>query len=363
MIRILHTEASPGWGGQELRILKEAMGMRERGYELFFALQENSPLVKEAREAGFCVYEIPFQKKTILQAVYMLYRLLKKHEITVINTHSSLDAWIGGVVARIYGCKVIRTRHLSTPIKEGWNSRILYNWLADRVITTCQEVVPKICNQARLPLDRCLSIPTGVDPTRIVCPPNEVQNFRKQWGIAPDEIVAGTLCVLRGWKGVSDLMQAAFLLKDVKKLKWMVVGGGVSEKEMHREWKELGLEDKVIFTGHIAPPYIPLAAMDIFLLLSWANEGVSQASLQAAFLGKPLVTTRIGGLPEVCIEGKTGYQVDPRAPHQVARSVKKLMRSPNKRAKMGEKARLLVEQQFTLAKTLDAMEDVYRQLV
>jgi len=357
--RILHTESSPGWGGQELRILREAEGMRERGYEVILAVREGGGLVKPALEAGFHVEEIPFRKSHLIQAFSKLISLIRKQRIEIVNTHSSLDAWLGGIAGKISGCRVIRTRHLSTPIRRGWNSRFLYNWLADTVVTTCAAVARRIRAQARLPAHRCLSIPTGVDPRKIAVDPAEVVAFREKYGISSTDVLAGTLCVLRGWKGVSDLLHAAKLLENVPHLKWLVVGSGASEDYFRKQWRELKLEEKVIFAGHIEPPYTALAAMDIFLLLSWAHEGVSQASLQAAWLKKPLITTAVGGLREVCLDGETGYQVSARSPSDVAKAVKRLLLSSLLRQQMGEEAHTLVATHFTLEKTLDGMERVF----
>lgn len=358
-MNILHTEASPGWGGQELRILREAEGMRLRGHTVIFLIQKDGGLIEHAKASGFLVYEVAFKKTNAFSILFLLIQLMLRHHIHLVNTHSSLDAWLGGIAARLLGRKIIRTRHLSTPIRKGLNSWLLYNILSDVVVTTCEAVVPIICKQAHLSRKRCLSIPTGVDPSVIQYLPDEVIAFRKRWGIAPDDILVGTLCVLRGWKGVSDLLQAAKGLQDVQKLKWIIVGGGVSEPYFHQEWKALGLEKNVIFTGHLSPPYVALAAMDIFMLLSWANEGVSQASLQAAWLGKPLITTPIGGLPEVCIDGKTGILVKPKHPKEAAEAVLKLVENPTLRKEMGKAAHQLVEERFTLQHTLDAMERIY----
>jgi len=142
-------------------------------------------------------------------------------------------------------------------------------------------------------------------------------------------------------------------------LKWIVVGSGVSEHQFKKEREILGLEDKVIFTGHLYPPFTALAAMDIFLLLSWANEGVSQASLQAAWLAKPLITTTIGGLREVCIDKQTGFQVPKRNPQAVAAAILNLVNNKALRMEMGQKGKNLVLEKFTLAHTLDQMERIY----
>ena len=358
-MKILHTEASPGWRRQEIRILREAEGMRARGHQVILAVQKGGGLIEPARESGFAVYEIPFKKSQALQVFYQLIRLIRREGIEIVNTHSSMDAWLGGIAGKISGCRVIRTRHLSTPIRKGLNSRLLYNRLADYVVTTCEDAAEMIRKQAQLPAHRCRSIPTGVDPSQAVYHSEAVVKFREKLGILPDECLVGTLCILRGWKGVTDLLLAAKLLESIPRLKWIVVGSGASEQQFLQEWRALGLEKKVQFTGHLSPPFTALAAMDIFLLLSWANEGVSQATLQAAWLEKPLITTSVGGLPEVCLEQKTGFQVSRNNPKAVADAVLQLVNDKELRLQMGQRGKSLVKQKFTLAHTLDQMETIY----
>lgn len=358
-MKILHTEASLGWGGQEIRILREAEGMRRRGHELFFALSKRGELIKHARAAGFCVYEVSFHKPFFLYNLYQLFRIIRKCGIEIVNTHSSLDAWMAGFVAKINGCRVIRTRHISTPIRKGINSLILYNWLADYVVTTCEAIVEMIRRQAHLPIHRCSSVPTGIDLEQCAVTAAEVSDFRAKLGILPHDCLAGTLCILRGWKGVKDLLQAAHLLRDIAQLKWVVVGSGVSEKLFFEECKLLGLEKHVYFTGYIPSPFAAVAAMDIFLLLSTANEGVSQASLQAAWLERPLITTVVGGLSEVCIEGETGFQVSISDPSSVVQAIRRLINDHPLRKQMGSKGKDLVRKQFTWEGTLDRMEEIY----
>lgn len=355
--RILHTESSNGWGGQEIRILKEAEGMRLRGYEVIFAVVKGGKLVAEAQKAGFVVEELHFKKSHAFLDLLSLIRLITKHKIDLVNTHSSWDAWICGLAARLLRKKIVRTRHLSTPIRKGLNSRLLYKGLADFVVTTSSAIVGTICSQAKIENERCRCIPTGVEPFNVK--KKEVEAFRKSIGVNPDDILVGTACVVRSWKGIKDLMKAAELLKDHKNIKWVVVGGGYLEQ--YKDW--IDLKGALTFTGHLSPPFAAIAALDIFLLLSTAHEGISQSSLQASYLEKPLITTTVGGLPEVNIEGKTGFLVPPFSPEKVAEAVLKLASNPTLRTSFGKAAKAQVLQKFTLAHTLDQMEAVYNLLL
>lgn len=357
-MRILHTESSNGWGGQEIRVLRESEGMRSRGHEVIFAVARGGNLANHARKAGFLVYEVPLKKSKALSSLFQLVSIIRKHEIDLINTHSSSDAWLGGIAARIAGKKVIRTRHLSTPIRKGINSLLLYRLLADEVVTTCSTIVPIIQQQAFLPPSKVRCIPTGIDPAQLCYSREDAIQFRNALGLNEDDLLVGTVCVVRSWKGIIDLLRAAEILKGNKKIKWVVVGGGHIHDYLPAV-SELGLHGQVTFTGHLDTPYAAIAAMDVFLLLSTANEGISQASLQASYLERPLITTSIGGLPEVCLNGKTGMVVPPFSPEKVAEAVLALGSDPQLRRTYGEQAKAHVLQKFTLQHTLDQMEQVY----
>ena len=99
-MNILHLEASPGWGGQEIRILREAEGMRSRHHQVVFAVMRGGRLIQEARSAGFTVYEMPFQKLAWPMTIWRLFTIMRRHGIDLVNTHSSLDSWIGAIAAR-----------------------------------------------------------------------------------------------------------------------------------------------------------------------------------------------------------------------------------------------------------------------
>jgi glycosyltransferase involved in cell wall biosynthesis len=362
-LRILHTESSSGWGGQEIRILREAEGMRARGHDVILAVTKGGALIAKARERGFCVYEMKFSKLGCLHSLWMLCKIILRHRIQIVNTHSSLDSWLGGMAARLLGRKIVRTRHLSTKIRPGLNSFLLYRTLADSVVTTSSCILPMICKQAKLPLSRVQCVPTGVDPSLFRVFPEEVKEFKKKLLKPGQQFLVGTVCVVRSWKGILDLMQAAKIVKETNdSVHWVVVGGGYVH-HFEDKIEKLGIQDVFTFVGHLDDPCHAISALDVFLLLSTANEGISQASLQAAFLERPLVTTSVGGLPEVCINEVTGKVVPPFSPQEVASVVLNLLENPSQREKMGKSAKQLVEKKFLLSATLDKMEKVYQSVL
>lgn len=314
---------------------------------MILAAHPESHIYERMQKAGFEVFPFTFTWKNLWKLGY----IIRSQQVQLINTHSSKDSWMGGVAARLFGCKVIRTRHLSTNVKKGLNSVILYRLLADAVVTTCAATATTL--QLQSGQKRCLSIPTGVKPEKV-----SLQfDARALFSIAEDDFVVGTLCVLRSWKGVQNLLSAASLCQDLP-IKWLIVGDGPMRETLEKQAASL---KNVIFAGHMEPPYEALAAMDLFALLSLANEGVSQATLQAATLGKPLLTTAVGGLPEVCLHGVTGYVI--RSPEETAFYVKRLYKDRELRQKLGEAAKAHVAANFTFDQTVQRMLEIYKEVI
>jgi len=358
-LNILHLESSPGWGGQEMRTLKESIGMRKLGHRIIIGVEKGGGLAGQAKENGFMTYEIRFKKAFWLFSFFKLLYIMKIHKINIVNTHSSCDSWLGGIVSRLLKRPIIRTRHLSTAIRKGLNSKLLYGFLADFVVTTCQEIVGTIVAQAKKDPKKCKSIPTGVNFNKIKADHSESSEFRKKYDIKESDFLIGSVCFMRSWKGIDDFLKAAKLLENEKNIKFAIIGGGHKDTYIKLA-KDLNLKN-VIFTDHLENPSSAILALDVFTLLSTAHEGVSQASLQAAFLQKPLIATPTGGLKEVCIDNVTGIQVPNFSPDKVASAILKLQNNKAIRDEFAQNAKKLAEN-FTEDNMLSQMSDIYSKI-
>src|SRR3990167_8822909 len=225
---IMHLEASAGWGGQEMRILKESLGMKNLGYNVLIAVEKNGGLYQQAIEKNIKTYEIRFKKIFWFFSFFKLIYIILKNKIDLIVTHSSSDSWLGGILGKIFKIKVIRTRHLSTTIRKGLNSRILYGYLADFVIITCTEIVTVISEQSKKNINKIKCIPTGIDQDVIKVSDEEIINFKEKH-LLQNSFLVGTACFMRSWKGIDDFLNAAKLLEK-ENIKFLIIGGGHSEK-------------------------------------------------------------------------------------------------------------------------------------
>jgi glycosyltransferase involved in cell wall biosynthesis len=358
---ILHTEASLGWGGQEIRVLQEILGLQNRGWQVMLACDPESVLFKKALEHNIALIPIRWSYKNSFNIIRKLVRTAQECNIQIFNTHSSLDSWLGSIAARLAKCAVVRTRHLSTPIKGGLNARILYRWLADAVVCTSQAAKFKLIDLIG-PGHKVECIATGVNEKSLLQGDQDAQVTRSLLKVESHQIAVGTACVLRSWKGIEEFLAAADTFKNNPDIKFFVFGGGSGLNYYENLYKTRYSKANVIFTGHLENITSSIMALDIFCLLSTAHEGISQASLQASYLQKPLITTTVGGLPEVCIDQVTGLLVEPKQSAQVVNALQKLIESPELRVKLGLKGHQKVKEQFTFDQTLDQMEAVFRSV-
>jgi len=249
-LSILHTEASLGWGGQERRILVEALAMRQRGHRLALACDPRGELYRRALLHRFPVTPLTFGGTHNLGAWMNLRRLLQAETPDILNTHSSLDSWVGSLAWRSLRNRplLVRTRHLSTRVKINWPTRWLYQAPA-AIITTGQVTKELLMERLGVPAQRIFSIPTGVDLAEFV-PQEKSRELLAQIKIPSDAFVFGSVAVLRSWKGHLYLLEAfQHLIADGVRAFLLLVGEGPYRVVIEEKIAQLGLQPWVRLAG------------------------------------------------------------------------------------------------------------------
>lgn len=297
-IKVLHTEWSDGWGGQEIRIIEEMSALREKGVELFLACREHSTIREKAEEKGFGVYILPFKGNVDIVTLLKLIRIIKANNIDIINTHSGKDTWVGGIAAKLTGRKFIRTRHLSNRIKASKFNFI--NELADFIFTTGVLVREDMIKYNRINPQKIMSVPTGIDENIFAPALYDYGVERKRLQIEKNEIAIGIIAVIRAFKRHDLFILAAQqLLQRHDNLKFFIAGDGSKKDEMIRLVNDNNLRGKIIFLGHISEPARLLSALDVFTLTSDSKEGVPQSVMQALFMNKKVLATNAGSTSDL----------------------------------------------------------------
>lgn len=360
---ILHTEWSEGWGGQEQRILLDAMVLTEMGHRVTILASPTGQTARYAREKGIPVIEQRIRGPLDLAALRGMIRLFRKERYDVVNTHSSVDSWVASAAAKLTRVPVlVRTRHLSVPVATH-PLNVVYKW-PDGIVTTAEMIRQRLIDVNGFRPDRVVSIPTGVDLRRFH-PDIDPGDIREDLGLKPEHRVVTMVAVLRSWKRHEIFLRAAAELAPHRPdLRFLIVGEGPMRPPIEQNIRDFGLEDRAIMTGHRTDIPRILAVSDVCVLTSESSEGVPQSVLQYQAMARPVVATVAGGIPEVVEDGATGLLCPINDPAAVAQAVARVLDDPGLAGRLGENARRRIverhSQEAMAASTLALYERIFR---
>src|SRR5882724_9065272 len=340
---VLHTEASRGFGGQEIRILAESRWLATHGWRALIAAQPGTRLLAEAERAG-------------VPAVAALRRVIRANDVAVVHTHSSVDAWVAGLAARSLGVPLVRSRHVTIPIPP---RRALVYRLADRVITSGEAVAATV-RGAGVPAERVVAIGPGLDTARFH-PNVSGAGVREELGLRGPAV--GLVANIRGSKGHEYFLEAArTVLAERPDARFLIVGDGIGFEDVQRRVKELSLEPRVLMTGFRRDVPEVMAALDVLVLPSIRSEAMSQVIPQALAVGTPVVGTAVGGTPELVRDGETGRLVPPADAPALAAAILDLLGDPERARALARRGQALVLARHSIdaamARTLEVYEAV-----
>jgi glycosyltransferase involved in cell wall biosynthesis len=363
MWTIIHTEASLGWGGQEIRIFNESIGMRERGHRVVIMAQPESDLRQKASEHGFETISISFEKKDWPATLRKLLALFKEIRPDVINTHSSKDSWIAGIAARFssLGPILVRTRHLSALVGKNILSSIVYKSLPHKIVTTGEVIREQLIERNNVPPGHVISIPTGVDLERFD-PENEFRDIRQELSLPAGTPLIGMVSVLRSWKGHDYVIEAAERIRNrLPEARFLLVGDGPRREVLQSMVKEKGLSDTVLMPGHREDVPDIIASLDILVHPSYANEGIPQTLLQGLAMKTPIISSDLKPLLEVIMDGETGLTVPVRDSKALADKIEMLLKDNDLKETLVNNGRKYV-MNFSRERMLDLTEELYKEL-
>lgn len=359
-LHIVHTEASLGWGGQEIRILEESRGMLARGHQVVILCPPESRLFTEAKRRNIPVEALPIGRKNF-GGFFALRHWLAMHPTDLVNTHSSTDSWLTALACKSLKSPpaIVRTRHISAPIPANAPSRWLYTHAVRHVVTTGERLRQTLIHHNRFPAEQITSVPTGIDTDRFA--PGDKASARLALGLDPAAHYLGIVATLRSWKGHLYLLDAfATLAQQHPDLTLLIVGDGPMRNVIEDRVTELHLADRVRMVGQQERPEDWLKVLDVFCLPSYANEGVPQAVLQAMLTGLPIVSTPVGAITEAIADERTGLIVPPKDAQELANTINRLLADSSLAQRLGNQAREDAVSRFGFDRMLDNMESIFR---
>jgi len=354
-LRILQYITPSQIGGAEVHVITLTEKLRERGHQVTIICPRGRPLAAELAARGLPVRTPRTFGKLDPVMLVRLAAWLRREHIQVIHTHLSTASLLGSLAARMTGVPSLATVH-------GLNTRTCYNY-AHGIIAVSNAVKQHLVAQG-LPAERISVIHNGVD-LRAFARPDSSGEVRRAWRLPEAAPVLVTIGRLAPTKGHADLLHAlAILVRDPgwRELRLLVVGAGPLLSELRRLAERLELAQRTVFAGFQRDVLPSLQAAEVFVLPS-VQEGLSLSALEAMALGKPVVACRVGGTPEVVVDGETGILVAPGQPAELARALDQLLSNPDQARAMGAAGQRRVQEAFDLEKMVTRIEGVYQRLV
>ena|GEM_PF-2804069 len=343
-----------------MHTLLEMEALAEHGVDSVLAARSDTLIVHEARRRNLPVYEVPIRFNLEPQSMWQLARIMKKHRIRILNAHGSKDAWCAAPVARLLGIKIVRSRHIATPIGDDYVGQLIYGPLCD-VITTAGEGIKRGMVEKGIPADKIISVPIGADIKQFLSA--RPGTLRKDLNIPPDVPLVGQVSVLRRDRGGDYFIRAAQLAIERGSHAWFVlVGDGPERQNLENLLAEIPHRNRIKLAGfrHDIPEV--LADLQVFVITSTIPEGACNAVGQAHAVKVPVVATHQIGLDEVAVDKKTARCVKVGDPEEMAEAILFLLSHPQEAQRLAQAGYDLVKGGYTYDHTIEKMMKIYRQL-
>ena len=353
--RICHVSMTLLTGGLERLLVEFGKHSDAQRFDLrFITLAELGPPAEELRRMGFSVESVDLPKRGKLAALRTLRQRLQADRVDIVHTHNTYAHFYGTVAASWAGVPhVINSQH-GRGCGPRSKDRLLFrlaNLKTSRVVGVSEDAAALCRGEDPWAASKTKVIWNGIDTSRFVYrgPAN-----------AP---VAISVARLSPEKDFPTLLQAtAIVVRQVPDFKLLMIGNGAERDRLETLTQALGIGPNVEFLGERSD--VPeLLAKAGFFVSSSKSEGISLTILEAMAVGLPVVTTRVGGNPEIVLEGQTGHLVPDQNPDALAAAMLQMLAKRETWPAMGQQGRQRVEQQFEIRTMIRQYEELYTEVL
>lgn len=316
----------------------------------------------ELEDSGVRFLGLHRESRAALRAWAPLLGTLRREQVHVLHSHKHGSNASAAVLARLAGTPVF-IAHEHTWSFEGNPLRCLIDrrLIAPRagaMVAVSREDRRKMIEVERIPEDKTVFIPNGINPDQRPTG----RDIRAELGIAPGDPVIGTVCVLRPQKALEVLIEATRALADRHpRIKLLIAGEGPERPALEAQIEELGLTKVVHLLGRRTDVPDLLAAFDVAVCSS-DFEGSPLSIMEYMEAALPVVSTSVGGVPDLISDRKNGFLVPPRAPGQLADAVSRLIDDPSMASAMGELGANRRRVEFDIGVTVRRVAELYERL-
>ncbi|HXH01685.1 MAG TPA: glycosyltransferase family 4 protein [Candidatus Competibacteraceae bacterium] len=334
-LRLAHLCAGRNWGGQELRIVESSEWLRARGHTVWIVAPGDAAILAEAVRRGLPTLALSFERSRRLPELLRLLRLLRRERLDLVDCHEKKSARLA-LWLRLLGTgriKVVRSRHASGPTSASLSNRLLWRLGCDAAAVTAECIKAQLVDTGLVAAERVFVAAAGVDESRFHAG-IDAAALRRELGIPDDHAVVANVGMIRPDKGQREYVQACLeLLARHPRLTCIQVGEATAHTADYKA-AVLALArsgphaERLRFLGFQADIERYLALADIVVIASISTEGRTRLVSQCFLMGRNVVATRVGGLPEMVRDGVTGLLCAPGDAAGMAAQVERLLEDP-----------------------------------
>jgi glycosyltransferase involved in cell wall biosynthesis len=338
---ICHIISGDIWAGAEAQLFSTVIKLSTvQSLDICVLVFNKGVLYDKLNERNIKVKLIS-EKQSIFSIIFHIYMYLRKEKIDIVHSHGFKETLLGGFAFKLYGRgSIVRTIHgkgmlggsLKYRIIEFINKMIF----TDHYIAVSHELSNYLIKQ-NFPVEKITVIHNGLNHGDIQIH-NDSSQMKSILGISSDKVLIGTLGRLVPVKGQRYFIECArMIIKSVNNVMFVIGGDGPLRHELEMCAKEYGISDKLIFTGFVEKPYDFINMLDIFLLTS-LHEGIPMVILEAMFLRKAIISTSVGGIPEILVNNHNALLVPSRDSKAMSKLCIELINNEEKRANLANNA-------------------------
>jgi len=372
-INVLHIIKELPLGGAEMLLLTLSTYIDQSRFNMSVCcLDEEGYIADQIKQEGiklFCLKEPRFRYS--YRKIIKLVKILRSERIDIVHTHLRDANLMGRLIALIFRVPVIcktchdyqgsNERKQATRYKGYFKLNILLDYLTDMIIYISNY---QINSFKKRELARCV-IPNAILMKRFHVSTDTRSMKRKELDISSNEILIGSVGRFHKIKGQKYLLYAFQNLRNTKldtKIHLLFAGKGDEESQLILLADKLRIGQDTMFIGKSESVSELMQAMDIYVHPA-LSEPFGIAIAEAMYSGLPVVATKIGGIPEVVIDGETGFLVPPRDSKALSEAIITLIENPEMAKRMGEKGLEVAKSKFSGERYARDLENLYASLM
>ncbi len=319
--------------------------------------------MSEFRESGAGFLGLKRRSRFDLRSWWALLSFLRRERVDVIHAHlfgSNLWGTVLGRLARVP--VIVAQEHGSSfegrPVRRFIDREIIARG-ADVIVAVSREDRQSMIDIEGIKPEKVRLVRNALPPR----PPTEDRDIRRELGIGLEDPVIGTVCELRPEKAIEVLVDAAaVLIREFPRLRVLIVGDGPERPRLEAIIAERDLTGTVEILGYRSDVPDLLAAIDVAVICS-DREGSPLALLEYMEAARPIVATRVGGIPHMVDHEKQSLMIDPRDPEGLAQAIGELLRSPDRAKEMGRCAQERWQRDNDFGAMVKSFEQLYEELL